>query len=230
MNYSEQQALKILIRDFLSNPRYVMNNLYIYKWESDYLAITGAGYAYEIEVKISASDFRNDFKKSHKHLTLSGSKTNGVIDAPNYFYYACPEGIILPSEIPFYAGLLYFYPEGMGSYRVIKKAPSIHAGKFDVESHGLRDKFYYNMMTWKKKAESRVYGDPEVSRKKGVAEGARAVRDSAEQAFALTCPFVSLEYGSDFPQCKDPDVTKDRPSRDCILQCKRGKEFKTKLK
>lgn len=47
MNYPEQQMLKILNRDLLSNPMYVINNLHIYDWESDFLAITRSLYAYE---------------------------------------------------------------------------------------------------------------------------------------------------------------------------------------
>lgn len=53
MNYPEQQMLKILNRDLLSNPMYVINNLHIYDWESDFLAITRSLYAYEVEVKMS---------------------------------------------------------------------------------------------------------------------------------------------------------------------------------
>lgn len=41
MNYPEQQMLKILNRDLLSNPMYVINNLHIYDWESDFLAMYG---------------------------------------------------------------------------------------------------------------------------------------------------------------------------------------------
>ena len=55
--------LKILNRDLLSNPMYVINNLHIYDWESDFLAITRSLYAYEVEVKMSKQDFFNDFKK-----------------------------------------------------------------------------------------------------------------------------------------------------------------------
>lgn len=52
---------------------YVLTNSYIFGWESDYFGITkGTGYAYEIEVKISKSDFRADFKnKTEKHRCLS---------------------------------------------------------------------------------------------------------------------------------------------------------------
>lgn len=38
MNYPEQQILKILNRDLLNNPMYVINNLHIYDWESDFPA------------------------------------------------------------------------------------------------------------------------------------------------------------------------------------------------
>lgn len=70
MNYPEQQMLKILNRDLLSNPMYVINNLHIYDWESDFLAITRSLYAYEVEVKMSKQDFFNDFKKDKKHKVL----------------------------------------------------------------------------------------------------------------------------------------------------------------
>lgn len=52
---------------------YQLTNSYIFGWESDYFGITkGTGYAYEIEVKISKSDFRADFKnKTEKHRCLS---------------------------------------------------------------------------------------------------------------------------------------------------------------
>lgn len=75
MNYPEQQMLKILNRDLLSNPMYVINNLHIYDWESDFLAITRSLYAYEVEVKMSKQDFFNDFKKDKKHKVLKDGIT-----------------------------------------------------------------------------------------------------------------------------------------------------------
>ena len=110
MNYPEQQMLKILNRDLLSNPMYVINNLHIYDWESDFLAITRSLYAYEVEVKMSKQDFFNDFKKDKKHKVLKDGiiKVGGVISyPPNYFYYACPPNMIDVSEVPSYAGLIY---------------------------------------------------------------------------------------------------------------------------
>lgn len=48
-----------------------MFNLFVYHWESDYIAITKNGYVYEVEIKISRADFLNDFKhKEEKHLLL----------------------------------------------------------------------------------------------------------------------------------------------------------------
>jgi hypothetical protein len=71
MEFSEKSICEKLSGQFLSSPKYLLNNLYIYQWESDYLGITKSDYAYEIEVKISVQDFKNDFKnKKDKHLLL----------------------------------------------------------------------------------------------------------------------------------------------------------------
>lgn len=59
------------------------------------------------------------------------------IKCPNQIYYACPEGLIKPEEVPDYAGLLY-----MSHYiTVIKKAPYIHKRKQNLD-HVLLRKFY----------------------------------------------------------------------------------------
>lgn len=60
---TEKSILDILNYQFLSQPKYLLNNLYVFSWESDYLAMTKSGYWYEIEVKISRADFKADFKK-----------------------------------------------------------------------------------------------------------------------------------------------------------------------
>lgn len=160
MNYPEQQILKILNRNFLSNPKYIINNLHIYDWESDYLAITKNLYAYEIEVKITYQDFKNDFKKEDKHVCLAGKKKvcSDIIQGyrlkvipPNYFWYASPPNIIPVKDVPSYAGLMYVDMES-NRINVIKQAPLLHKTKFDAGQHFLTDKFYYNMMTWKKQS------------------------------------------------------------------------------
>lgn len=58
-----------------STIRYDMDNLFVFDWESDKLIKTKSGYLYEYEIKISKSDFKNDFKnKKLKHAILSGEK------------------------------------------------------------------------------------------------------------------------------------------------------------
>lgn len=54
----------------------------------------------------------------------------------------------------------------------IKTLHRIHKEKFDSVLHKLEEKFYYNMKTWKARAEDSWYGDPEEARKKGVKQGA----------------------------------------------------------
>ena len=72
-----------------------------WKWESDLLYITKAGYVTEYEIKLSNGDFAADMNKSRKHEILM----NG--GGPTYFYYVCPTGIIHPEDVPSYAGLIY---------------------------------------------------------------------------------------------------------------------------
>lgn len=112
MEYNEANILRVLNARLLSQPKYLLNNLYVYNWESDYLAITNSLYAYEVEVKISVSDFKSDFKnKTKKHKLLAfrnipaGSSQNQL--RPNYFYYGVPPGLITKEEVPPYAGLIY---------------------------------------------------------------------------------------------------------------------------
>lgn len=95
-------------------------------WEYDVLSLNKAGNITEFEVKISRSDFKADRKKrkfkyyEQKNFTLM----------PNRFYYACPEGLIQPDEIPAYAGLIYF---NCGEFAIIKNAPLIHKIKHDTD-------------------------------------------------------------------------------------------------
>lgn len=117
----------------MSTQKYVMENLFVFSWESDKLIMTRSGMLYEFEIKISRSDFKADFKKKDKHVILEGKEEfvpsyDKVLDCwkplheeyykvshykkPHYFYYAVPEGLIDASEVPEYAGLIYVLPEG----------------------------------------------------------------------------------------------------------------------
>lgn len=153
---TEKDVIRILSGTFMSknNKRYEMDNLYVYKWESDYLFFTKSDYAYECEVKVSRQDFFNDKNKKEKHLILE-DKAEGM--KPNYFYYAVPEGLIKEDEVPEYAGLIYvkFYSNAheYGYSYVVKEAPKINPNKQDIDKLNLIDKFYYNFIDWKRKAD-----------------------------------------------------------------------------
>ena len=49
---------------------YLLENTYIFAWESDIFGISKSGYINEIEVKSSRADFQADFKKIKKHQIL----------------------------------------------------------------------------------------------------------------------------------------------------------------
>jgi hypothetical protein len=65
------------------------------------------------------------------------------IKCPNQLYYACPEGLIKPEEVPDYAGLIYISHYA----KVIKKAPYIHKRKQNLDSVLLRK--FYNLWQYK---------------------------------------------------------------------------------
>ena len=182
IEHTEESILKILNANFLSQPRYIMNNLYVFHttWESDYLAMTKAGYLYECEVKISRADFKNDWKKERKHQILEGTYMPKEVDVfergkwvnrisetvlkPHYFYYAVPEGLITEDEVPDYAGLIYIcdvYPR----FKIVKECKKLHNEKYTPDQLNLTDKFYYNMVNWKYKAQYEYQRELESARK-----------------------------------------------------------------
>jgi hypothetical protein len=84
--FTEETIQEVLDGLFSRNSvKYFINNLYVFDWESDKLLKTRSGYYYEFEIKISKSDFKNDFKnKKDKHIILEGDyKTNKYI--PSYY-------------------------------------------------------------------------------------------------------------------------------------------------
>lgn len=63
---------------------------------------------------------------------------------PNKFYYACPEGLILPNEVPSYAGLIYTNPHSpvLKWFDIVKPAPFLHKFKKDFTGT-LLSKYYF---------------------------------------------------------------------------------------
>lgn len=222
-SYTERTIIEVLNRRFMASPKYVLNNLYVYNWESDFLAITNSWYAYEIEVKISVSDFKNDFNKSKKHLLLSSGKAKYI---PNYFYYAVPDGMISPNDVPAYAGLICI--KGKEMY-IQKAAPKINKDKMDLRIFGskLMDKFYYNMKTWEKRARERADADPKELKRQGAVKVASDLIMKAENAFKEACDFSFYPFGDKCCPCcnNEEQFKKGVKFIDCNMQCDKGKKF-----
>lgn len=167
--YTEDSIQRALYEKhpILTQPAFEMIGLFFYAWESDYLAISKAGYVYECEIKISHSDFLNESAHKHEKMRLLGGEDMTVakyhsydkygiecgkepMQKPNYFWYVCPEGIISEAECPKFAGLMYITDSG--TFRCIKSAPCLHKAKYDTQAdlhrRDMRDKFYYAMWNW----------------------------------------------------------------------------------
>lgn len=108
---------------------------YLADVERDYLTVNKSGYATEYEIKISKSDFKNDFKKQkHKHMKLG---RGGII---RRFYFVVPEGMLTIYKIPPYAGWI----EIKGKKLITrKKAPLLQARKVSPTQ---KEKLYRSMM------------------------------------------------------------------------------------
>ncbi|GAB0156210.1 hypothetical protein CHRYSEOSP005_14740 [Chryseobacterium sp. Alg-005] len=163
---TEKIIQKALLKNWHSH-LYKFINVFYFDNESDWLSFLQNGYCYEVEVKVSRSDFKADFKKpkheihekndagkglyiekgglsrllepswefckhfpelviaeermSYRHrrynemdIHLSYTPYSKIeiremnnLKLPNKFFYAVPEGLIKPDEVPNYAGLLY---------------------------------------------------------------------------------------------------------------------------
>ena len=135
----------------LRNNEPIVPNIYVYAWESDLLSVTRAGYVHEFEIKISRADFKHDAKKREKHDVLrtgkayswtyyeSVARKRTVIEEaethitkrrPNYFWYACPQGMVSAKEVPEYAGLIEIeIGQSYYHHNRTKPAPLLHREK-----------------------------------------------------------------------------------------------------
>lgn len=91
--------------------------------------------SYLIETKVSRSDFLADAKKPFRK-----DPSQGIGD---YRYYACPEGLIKPDELPEKWGLIYaplgrtsaFMPVGYGGSIVVGQQKGPHGWNENVYRH-----------------------------------------------------------------------------------------------
>lgn len=111
------------------------------RFEADLLVLRTSGHIVEVEIKTNRSDFQKDLRdKSDKHEILSQgetlfkfSKSGSQVEyrssqIPNQYFFACPEGVISPEDVPDHCGLISVNPED-AYYRVAKKAPFLHRNK-----------------------------------------------------------------------------------------------------
>ena len=153
------QVQKSVGRLFANHKHHFLNKyIFGHDWECDFFSVTNSGYIYEVEVKISKSDFNADFIKFKHKLFESRNETSVIKEAkykyskrwkkqvrrapekivnpqetkmPNKFFFACPEGLLTVDEIPEYAGLIYTTETGLPT--IIKQAPFIHKRKEDIK-------------------------------------------------------------------------------------------------
>lgn len=165
---------KALRQHFENNSRYMVSNVYAFDHnylETDFLVVKESGYILDLEIKVSLSDFKADFKKK-KHEILQngfivseGSKARKekdilvwykkgdtiLIDRPNRFYFCVPETLLekVKNLLPDYAGL--FYVTEFGAVKKYKEAKLLHKDKRlkEIESILCR-KFYYSYLEQKK--------------------------------------------------------------------------------
>jgi hypothetical protein len=184
------------------------------KWESDYLSLTKSGYLYEGEVKISRSDFKADFQKEKKHTllesTYNSTANNKQELCPHYFFYAVPEGLIDVSEVPSYAGLVYatsYFPY----VKWVKKPPLLHKEKYEDSALNLQEKFYYNMINWKRKAKTEYQG--EINRMK------QLIKESKQDETGNKYPYTLAEYKKllEVKEC-ELNIWREK-TEDLILAC-----------
>jgi len=71
--------------------------------EMDLAVVSKSNYLYEVEIKRSKSDFKNDFKKGHNHI----DRANRI----KHFYYALPDWLYdeVKDLIPDNCGIIILY-------------------------------------------------------------------------------------------------------------------------
>lgn len=112
---TERQLQQILKLHWDKKPKtaYTRNNVFLNKWEADFIVIDYDMTIREIEIKTSLSDFKNEFKnkmakhKIYKSPSAYMKKMYAHQVVPNYYYIACPAGIVTKDLLPKVAGLLW---------------------------------------------------------------------------------------------------------------------------
>lgn len=116
-------------------------------FECDLLVITKTGYAHELEIKLTLSDFRADADKSlgqTKHQRLAAGYNFG----PSRFSFVMPEGMVELVAVPSWAGLIYVQPWPGRPHdvalKIVRMAPLLHRLKVrEVAVRNILTGLYY---------------------------------------------------------------------------------------
>jgi hypothetical protein len=121
---NETKLQRLIRSKYHQTSKIIIENIYFfsYDWESDVFIVKNNGYIYEVEIKISLSDFKADLKKVEKHRQLK--EQSGFI--PNKFFYCTPKGLLKLEDIPEYAGLIE--TDSLCTENT-KEAPFLHKNK-----------------------------------------------------------------------------------------------------
>jgi hypothetical protein len=137
---SDQISLAIMSTCCGSPSDIMLPNFYAGMYEMDVFKLSAAGLVTEYEIKISRSDFFNDFKKPHKHDNLRDGKLTC-----NRFYFVTPDGLLKAKDIPEYVGWIEVSESGCLQTR--KSAPILHKNKYTshmslAQSLAFRERIY----------------------------------------------------------------------------------------
>lgn len=116
----------------------VLTNYFHSDWEADILIIDELGMSYEIEIKLTKTDFKNDFKKQYqnqktKEIFLKHDKISCGDYPCNQFSFLLPQGMIQSETIPEHCGIIEFYhnPDSWEtSFTEIRTPKKVHVEPF----------------------------------------------------------------------------------------------------
>jgi hypothetical protein len=145
------------------NNYYNISNAFVFHWESDFLTMTSSKYFIEIEIKISRSDFKNDFKKKLGVKEKYRYKHDLLVDKdfdfkPNKFFFAYPEGLIDKGELPNAYGIIEITEHN--NFKITRNAKFLHKNKLLNDNKfvkSLLDKFYYRNLDLRRMLELRDF-------------------------------------------------------------------------
>lgn len=130
-NLTEQEIINYLFNwKYILKFIYKVPNVYMYGWETDLWVMDSKGISVEFEIKISRSDFFDDFNKQ-KHLVLN--------KGANYFFFVVPYNLIKANELNEKYGLIYIKQDG--SFKIIRKSMKFNR-KIFIDWRYLANKMY----------------------------------------------------------------------------------------